>query len=67
VRTDDTDEAFVWVVDPDSMTVARTPVVTGELAGDRIAILEGLSPGDEIVVSGVFQLRDGMEVRRFEP
>jgi len=67
VRTDDTDEPFVWVVDPSTMRVSRTPVTTGELSGDRIEILSGLAAGAEIVTSGVYQVRDGMEVRRFEP
>jgi len=67
VRTDDTDQPFVWVLDPDTMTVSRTPVRTGEITGDRIRIHSGLAPGAEIVTSGVYQLQDGMTVRRFEP
>jgi RND family efflux transporter MFP subunit len=67
VVTDATGEAFVWVVDPMTMKVKRTPVVTGELSGENIAISSGIAPGDQIAVSGVHHLRDGMEVRRFEP
>jgi RND family efflux transporter MFP subunit len=66
VLTDETGEAFVWVVDPETMTVTRTPVVAGGLAGEDIAIRSGLAGGAQIAISGVHYLRDGMEVRRFE-
>jgi RND family efflux transporter MFP subunit len=66
VLTDDTGEAFVWVVDPETMTAKRTPVVAGDLSGEDIAIESGLAGGEQIAISGVHQLRDGMQVRRFE-
>jgi RND family efflux transporter MFP subunit len=66
VLTDETGEAFVWVVDPKTMTVARTPVTAGGLSGEDIAIQSGLAGGDQIAISGVHQLRDAMQVRRFE-
>lgn len=66
VRTDETGEAFVWVVDPKTMTVKRTPVVAGDLSGESIAIESGLAGGEQIAISGVHHLRDGMQVRRFE-
>jgi RND family efflux transporter MFP subunit len=66
VLTDETGEAFVWVVDPETMTVKRTPVVAGGLTGEDIAIQSGLAGGEQIATSGVHQLRDGMQVRRFE-
>jgi RND family efflux transporter MFP subunit len=66
VRTDDTGEAFVWVVDPETMKVKRTPVVLGGLSGEDIGIQSGLAGGEQIAISGVYQLRDGMQVRRFE-
>jgi RND family efflux transporter MFP subunit len=52
----------VWVVRPDQ-TVAPRPVKVGAVAGSRIEIVEGLQPGDRIVVAGVTQLRDGQKVR----
>jgi multidrug efflux system membrane fusion protein len=66
VLTDETGEAFVWAVNPETMTVTRTPVVAGGLTGEDIAIQSGLAGGDQIAISGVHQLRDGMQVRRFE-
>lgn len=67
VASDTGTTPYVWRVDPGSMAVARAEVTLGEFSGDRVEIRGGLSPGDQIAVSGVHQLRDGMVVRRFEP
>jgi membrane fusion protein (multidrug efflux system) len=37
-------------------------VKLGEGRGDQIAVVSGLSPGDEVVTSGVFKLRNGAAV-----
>ena len=55
----------VWRVDPEALTVTSVGVELGELSGDRIEVRDGLSPGDQIAVSGVHELREGAEVRRF--
>lgn len=52
----------VWVVGADQ-TVASRPVKVGAVTGGRIEIVEGLQPGDRIVVAGVTQLREGQKVR----
>jgi RND family efflux transporter MFP subunit len=52
----------VWVVGPDQ-TVTPRPVKVGAVTGSRIEIVEGLQPGDRIVVAGVTQLREGQKVR----
>ncbi len=57
--------AYVWLVDPSSMTVHRRPVELGELSGSDVGVKSGLSIGDQIAVSGVHQLREGMAVREF--
>jgi RND family efflux transporter MFP subunit len=62
--TDDTGQAFVWVVDPTAMTVKRTPVQLGSLSGERVFVKSGLTSGQQIAISGVHHLRDGMLVRR---
>jgi RND family efflux transporter MFP subunit len=64
---DDEGNAFVWVLDPSNMTVRSVPVELGQLSGSDVSILSGLSDGDQIAISGVHQLREGMAVRRFEP
>lgn len=65
-RTDESGEAFVWVVEPESMKVRRTPVTLGELSGGLVQVKAGLAGGEQIATSGVHYLREGMQVRRFE-
>jgi RND family efflux transporter MFP subunit len=65
VVQDQGEEPYLWKLDPGSLTVSRATVSVGELSGDLIEVSSGLSPGDEIVTSGVHQLREGMQVRRF--
>lgn len=66
VLADEAGAAYVWLVEPDSMQVERRAVQTGELTGSRIEVRAGLSAGDQIAVSGVQKLREGMQVRRLE-
>ena len=57
----------VWIVDRDNGTVERRSVRTGDLSEtDSIVVLEGLVPGEDIAVSAVSQIRDGMTVRPIE-
>lgn len=63
---DEQGRAQVWVLDPDTMTVKAKSVRLGDMAGDEIAVLEGLSAGELVVVSGVSKLREGMKVRRHQ-
>jgi len=57
--------AYVWLVDPSSMTVHRRPVELGDMSGSDVEVKSGLSKGDMIATSGVHQLREGMAVREF--
>jgi len=57
-------KAHVWKLDTGSMQVHKTAVELGSLSGDSVAVINGLSPGDQIAASGVHQLREGMKVRR---
>jgi membrane fusion protein (multidrug efflux system) len=43
-------------------TVDQRFVKLGQNRGDQIRVLEGLQPGDEVVTSGVFKLRQGAAV-----
>jgi multidrug efflux system membrane fusion protein len=52
---------FVFIVSPDK-TVNQRSVKLGVQDGDQVAILEGLKPGDTVVVDGADRLRDGAEV-----
>jgi len=64
VFADEAGVSHVWVVDKETMKVQKRKVKTGELTGtDSIQILEGLESGERIAVTGVAQLREGMQVR----
>ena len=43
--------------------VRQQVVKLGGARGDQIAVLSGLNPGEEVVTSGVFRLRNGAPVR----
>ncbi|QEG35433.1 Multidrug resistance protein MdtA precursor [Bythopirellula goksoeyrii] len=55
-------EQVAWVFGEED-TVSRRPIKLGATAAGRIEIVEGLEPGDRIVVAGVRFLREGMKVR----
>jgi len=64
VFADETGTSHVWVVDQDSMMVHKRKVATGNLTGtDSIQVLSGLKSAERIAITGVAQLREGMEVR----
>lgn len=53
----------VWRLDPETMTVVKTPVTIGALSGDRVQVLSGLDASDRVVTAGARFLREGQEVR----
>jgi RND family efflux transporter MFP subunit len=58
---DDAGQPYVFVV---SKGVAhRRDVETGAVSGDRIVIVKGVKPGDQVVTEGGTALEDGMQVR----
>ena len=59
-------KAFVWRLDPATMTVNKVPVTIGDGSGSMIEVSGELAAGDEIVISGVPQLQPGMKVRRWQ-
>jgi membrane fusion protein, multidrug efflux system len=54
--------AYVYVANANS-TVSVRPIKVGPSGGERVAVLEGLAPGDNVVVDGVDRLRDGASIR----
>jgi membrane fusion protein, multidrug efflux system len=51
---------------PDGVTyrgVRQQVVKLGGSRGDQVAVLSGIAPGDEVVTSGVFKLRNGVAVQ----
>lgn len=64
IVSDESGGSFVWLVDPETMTVHKQNVKLGTLAqtGD-IIVTEGLSEGDRVVVAGVSQLHEGQKIQ----
>ncbi len=58
---DDGGRSYVFVVKGD--VAHSVDVSPGSSSGDRIRILKGLAPGDEVVTQGGTALEDGMKVR----
>jgi membrane fusion protein, multidrug efflux system len=53
--------SYVYLVNADN-TVSMRPVVAGPTAGDLVAITQGVSSGQTVVVDGADQLRDGAKI-----
>jgi RND family efflux transporter MFP subunit len=53
---------FVWVIGGDSKATQR-PVTVGGQVGENFLILEGLKPGERIVVEGIQKVREGAPVK----
>ena len=60
------DGTFVFVVSPEKIVNQRA-VKTGVQDGERIAITDGLEPGDTVVIDGADRLRDGAQVSIPDP
>ena len=52
---------FVYVINPDH-TVSMRGVTLGQTNNDRVAVAQGVMPGDTVVVDGADRLRDGARV-----
>jgi multidrug efflux system membrane fusion protein len=53
--------AFAYVVQEDQ-TVSVRPLKMGPSEAEKVAVLEGLKPGEQVVVDGIDKLRDGARV-----
>ena len=62
VLSDEQGNSTVWKVDPATMTVSRAEIQLGDMSGNQVRVVGGLSPGDRIATSGVHNLREGMQV-----
>lgn len=56
-------QAYVFVVDQDKGIVHRRDVRLGLSEGQKVEVLDGLKPGDAVVVSGQERLVDGAPVK----
>ena len=61
------DKTFVWILEDDQKTVRKLQVSVGRLEGsENITVTDGLKGGETIIVAGLTQLEDGMQVRPWE-
>jgi RND family efflux transporter MFP subunit len=66
IASDPDGKAFVWRLDPGTMTVSKVPVTIGQAGGSMVDVSGKLAAADEIVMSGVPLLQPGMKVRRWQ-
>lgn len=57
----------VWVVDPQTMTVARTPIKVAGADGNSVVVSSGLQAGQRVVTAGVHVLTPGQKVTLYAP
>ncbi|WP_417661148.1 efflux RND transporter periplasmic adaptor subunit [Pseudomonas sp.] len=60
--TADAGEPYVWLVDPQSLTLKRTPVRIGPYSDDSVPVLAGLKADDWVVAAGTQVLQEGQRV-----
>jgi multidrug efflux system membrane fusion protein len=65
-QADESGKPYVWKVEPNKMTVSRTPVELGQLIDERVLLTSGVEQGDMVAISGVLSLREGMKVRTYD-
>ena len=53
---------YVWIAGPDGKAVQR-PIRAGEWVGADWVVLEGLKPGDTVIVDNLVRLRPGTPVQ----
>ena len=57
----------VWVLEPASMTLRSQSVQVAAMDGNTVVIASGLTPGMEVVATGVHVLSAGQRVLRYQP
>jgi membrane fusion protein (multidrug efflux system) len=55
-------QTFVWVIDQENKATQRA-VKVGETLAENVLIMDGLKPGERVVVEGVQKVREGMLVQ----
>lgn len=55
--------ATVYVLDAVAGVARRRPVTVGSIVGDRVIVIAGLEPGEQVITDGAAWLTDGRAVR----
>ncbi len=66
VQSGDSTKGSVFVYDPKTSTVKRTPVESKSVRDNSVVISDGVKSGDIIAVAGVSFLEDGQKVKLME-
>jgi len=61
--TTEANRGFVFVYQPDTSTVKKTPIQWRGVRNNMVMVSEGVSPGDILAVAGVSFLSDGMKTK----
>lgn len=61
-----TGQQHVWVFDADAGVVRKRSVEVGALTSRGLEILDGLAPGEHVLIRGVHRVHEGMAVRLME-
>ena len=60
-------ETFIWLLNKETNTAHKQNVVVGRLKGSsNILVTDGLQGGETVIIAGVTQLEEGMQVRPWE-
>ncbi|MDR1681156.1 MAG: efflux RND transporter periplasmic adaptor subunit [Prevotellaceae bacterium] len=64
VQTSPDGKRFVWLAD--NGVARRRYITSGKLSGNGVAVSEGLSAGDQLIVEGYQNVSEGMKIRILE-
>lgn len=60
-------QTYVWLVNTDTMTISKHPVMVQSGVGDQVIVVDGLQGGETIISAGVAFFHDGMRVSAWQP
>lgn len=63
---DDSSLHYVFIFDPETQTLHKTPVKARNVRENLVEITEGVQPGEWVVTAGVHFLYDGQKVKRYQ-
>lgn len=63
VFSEDDQQSYVWVVNPETKTVHKQKITTGALQGSSIEVTAGLKSGLRVVTAGVHNLHENQAVK----
>ncbi len=65
IVTDEQNQPFVWVYQPDTQNAQRRQVTLGEIDQNQISVTSGLNSGDQIIAAGASKIRANQKLKPF--